>query len=487
MLGTLRKFSSSIFAKIFLFIVAIPFVFWGMGPLFTSGSLNTIFKIGKEKVSTQEFVEYIKVYAPLEKTLDKNIIENLLSNFIGEKLFLEEIKNFKIRLSDNSLSSIIKSQKIFEKNKKFSRIEYEKFLVKNSLNATTFENRMSIQEKKKQMLDSIRGGIIPPYFLVSMSFNKINQKRNVQIVNLNDLFNKKINISDDQIKNYYEKNKNSYKKIYKSIKFIKLHPKNLTEENEFNDLFFKKIDEIDDLIIEGKNIDYILKKYNLEQAKILTLDKHGKDKNLNLNNNFPPELIESIFNTSVSDPTILISQNDEYFVLELTNTENILRTIDDESIYKEIKLILEENSKRKLISELIAKINKNDFNKLDFDKLSKDENLLVKKIRIENSNDDKELKKELINQIYTFPAKKVIIATDINFSENFLVYVDTIEEGSIDEQSENYEKYIDLSKTQVVNSVFNTYDSYLKKKYKVDINYKALESITNSFIKLKVN
>ena len=42
MLGTLGKFSSSIFAKIFLFIIAIPFVFWGMGDLFSGGNQNTI-------------------------------------------------------------------------------------------------------------------------------------------------------------------------------------------------------------------------------------------------------------------------------------------------------------------------------------------------------------------------------------------------------------------------------------------------------------
>ena len=51
MLGSIRKFSSSIFAKVFLFIVAIPFVFWGMGDVFRSGNQNTIVKIGNEKIS----------------------------------------------------------------------------------------------------------------------------------------------------------------------------------------------------------------------------------------------------------------------------------------------------------------------------------------------------------------------------------------------------------------------------------------------------
>ena len=39
-----------------MFIVAIPFVFWGMGDLFSGGDKNTIAKIGSDKVSVKEFI-----------------------------------------------------------------------------------------------------------------------------------------------------------------------------------------------------------------------------------------------------------------------------------------------------------------------------------------------------------------------------------------------------------------------------------------------
>ena len=61
MLRALRKYSSSIYAKILLFIVAIPFVFWGMGPVFQGGKQNTIAEIENEKISTEEFVNYITI------------------------------------------------------------------------------------------------------------------------------------------------------------------------------------------------------------------------------------------------------------------------------------------------------------------------------------------------------------------------------------------------------------------------------------------
>ena len=62
MLGPIRKFSTSIYAKILLGIIVIPFVFWGMGSSFRGGNKNVIVVINKEKFSTQEFVNFITSY-----------------------------------------------------------------------------------------------------------------------------------------------------------------------------------------------------------------------------------------------------------------------------------------------------------------------------------------------------------------------------------------------------------------------------------------
>ena len=61
---------------------------------------------------------------------------------------------------------------------------------------------------------------------------------------LNDVFKKNINFSENQIKSYFENNKDQYQETYKSIKLIELTPKKLIGNDDFNDNFFKKIDEI---------------------------------------------------------------------------------------------------------------------------------------------------------------------------------------------------------------------------------------------------
>ena len=481
MLSSIRKFSSSIYAKIFLFVVAVPFIFWGMGPLFTGGNLNTIVKINDEKISTQEFTNFLKNNMTNKEPLEDDLIDRLLSSFIGEKLLIEEMNNFDIHVSENSLGSIIRNEKIFKKNNQFSRTEYEKFLIKNRLYAVIFEANILQQEKKKQLFDFIGGGIAPSKSMVNIIYDKINQKRNIQAINLNDIINKKLKFSKDEIKLFFDQNRDKFKDIYKSIKFIELNSKNLTENNEISDLFFQKIDEIDDLIVGGENLDSILNKYNLGAATITTFKELDIENNSKEINKFPLRLIKNVFAINETEPTILIADKDKYFVVEVIKTENIQRNINDKSVRKDILENLEIQTRAKFVSKIIEKINKNNFKKSDFDRLSYEENVTIKKIRLENQNDNKILKKELISQIYAFPEKKIIVIADIGLRESFLIYIDKIESVRVDQGSENYKKYFNLSKIQIAGNLYNTYDSYLKYKYKININQKALDNIKNNF------
>ena len=480
MLKSIRKFSNSIFAKIFLAIIAIPFIFWGMGDLFTGGNLNTIVKIGKDKIHKQEFINYLRMNSlTVEQLNDSSVIEQALFNFIGEMLILKEIEDMKIQLSDESLSNIIKNQELFKRENKFSRTEYEKFLIENNYNAIFFEQEILQREKKKQLFNFLGGGIVPSNFLINMSFDKANQKRNIEYINLNEVIKKRTNFSESDVQKYFDQNKDSFKENYKSVNFLKLVPKNLTGTNEYNDLFFKKIDEIDDLIAEGNNLNSILEKFNLQSPKSITINKLGKNKDAKTNNILSKELLQKIFIIDDSEPTILTEHKNEYFIFELTKNEIIQNDINNKFVKDEIFLNLEKKIKRKLIVELIAKINNKKFKKKDFDDFANKHDISSVKIKLNNRNDDKILKRDMIDQIYSFGEKIVIVVTDISLSENYLIYIDSIENVSITKNSEEHKQHFLLSRDKIVSELYNTYDSYLKNKYKIDINYKALDSIKN--------
>ena len=153
MLSSIRKFSTSIYAKILLGIIIIPFVFWGMGSSFTSGSRNVVVVIDKEKYSTQDLADFIQKFGSTNQEIDTSQIEELLRIFIGEKLIEKELEYFEIKLSDESLGKLIKHQKSFKRENKFSRTEYEKFLLENNISAVIFEANLEKNEKKKQLLN----------------------------------------------------------------------------------------------------------------------------------------------------------------------------------------------------------------------------------------------------------------------------------------------------------------------------------------------
>ena len=49
----------------------IPFVFWGMGGMFSSGNTNNVAKINDKNISTQDFINHINQSNIPEQTIKR--------------------------------------------------------------------------------------------------------------------------------------------------------------------------------------------------------------------------------------------------------------------------------------------------------------------------------------------------------------------------------------------------------------------------------
>ena len=145
MIGSFRNFSKSKFAGVLVFIMIIPFVFWGMGGMFSSGNTNNIAKINNTNISTEDFLNHVNTLeiSPdyIRKNLDKNVIEELLSTLITTEILNLEVKSFNIALSKNSLSKKIKN--LYLKDIK------KDFLILKNLNKKNFEIPSNLSVFKK--------------------------------------------------------------------------------------------------------------------------------------------------------------------------------------------------------------------------------------------------------------------------------------------------------------------------------------------------
>ena len=89
MISSFRNFAKTKFAGILVFLMIIPFVFWGMGSMFSSGNTNNIAKINNTNISTQDFMDYLN-----ESGISQQAIRNNLENTDPDSVLDGDIDGF---------------------------------------------------------------------------------------------------------------------------------------------------------------------------------------------------------------------------------------------------------------------------------------------------------------------------------------------------------------------------------------------------------
>ena len=193
MLNKLRNFSKGRLAGVLVGIIIIPFVFWGMGSVFSGGNTNSIAKINNFNVSTKDFTDFVNNSRistdVIKENIDNNILEQLLTQLVSISLIDLEINELNLSISDDDLAKKIKNQKSFlNEDNNFSRTKYEKFLLENNFSPVEFEESIRDNELKKKLFSYISGGIKSPYFLTNKTYKEQLKKVEVDYIDLNSIY-----------------------------------------------------------------------------------------------------------------------------------------------------------------------------------------------------------------------------------------------------------------------------------------------------------
>ena len=472
MIGKLRGFSNSKLAGVLVGIIIIPFVFWGMGSVFSGGNTNNVAKINNEAISSKDFVNFINesrlTNDIIKANLDNNIIEQILSELISEKLIEMEIKELNVSISERVLANKIRSNAILlDDNNKFSRVKYEKFLLENNLTASSFENSLRKQELKKNLFNYISGGIISPYFLKNKLYIGENKKIELEFLDL-DLVHDKT-ATDIEVEEFIKNNQDLLKIDFIDAAYTKITPQNLVEIDEFNDEFFKKIDEIENNILNGSNLNEISKIYNLKLDKI---------SNFVLNDN-SDEILEEIYSKRNQDKLQLIDKNDYYLIFEISNINKKIPNQSNKDFIKSVKKNVILKKKFEFNKELYEKIDEKLFNDDEFIKISKDKNN-IKAITLNDLNDINFFDSESVELIYTLPNKSFTLVTG-ETNKVYLTKIKDIYYSNIDKNDNNISKYSTKSNNDIINNIYTSYDLSLNTKYNVKIFNQTIERVKNYF------
>ena len=471
MLGKLRGFTNSKLAGVLVAIIIVPFVFWGMGSVFSGGNTNNIAKINNNSISTKDFIDHINRLRInpdyIKENLDNNILERILSDVISKDLLSMEYKDLNIKVSDRSLKFSLKNDINFlDDDKRFSRLKYEKFLLENNIIAAEFENRLKKSELRKKLFDYIGGGIKSPYFLQNKTYIDENKKISIQYYDLENAYDK--NISDEEITKYIIENEASLKEAYINFSYAKLEPSNLIGINEFNEEFYKKIDEIENDILNEVSLEDIARKNEIK------LQKRNNFKFVNEDN-----VLKEIYENK-DKKEIVLKDKDNYFLLyKITKINNILPKSNDASFRDKVKNRIILKKKFDLNKNLFEKIQNKDFKDTDFNNLVKNKDNINSGI-INSIIDDNLFDETSLKLIYELPRNSFVMVSN-KTNKIFLAKVNQITYENLKSTNENIGEYLAKTNINLIDDIYSSYDTSLKTKYEVKVFNNNIDRIKDYF------
>ena len=471
MISSFRNFAKTKLAGVLIFIIIIPFVFWGMGSMFSSGNTNSLAKIDNKSISTQDFVDHMNISGIPEKTIRENlnndIIEELLSTLISTTLLDFEIKDFKIIYSENSLLERIKKNKNFlDENKNFDRIKYEKFLLENNLSAPRFEQQLKERELQKKLFDYIGAGTVAPKFMIEKLFEEENKKLEIEYINLENFYKKEENITDKDLKNFIEDNKDQIKIEYIDFKYALLNPQNLLGIDDFNQAFFDKIDQIEIDISNEIQFENIISKLNINSIDISNF-KFSSEKN---------DIEKKIFELKNNKIDVFEFENN-YIFYNIKNIEERTPDLNDNQTKQEIIKLVKQKNKFEYNQKLLEKIKNNNFSENDFLNMGVN---LIKKENINSIRDNKKFEINAVKMMYSLPINSFTLIND-DKNNIYLAKIKNFINENFDGNDKNYNEYSIKEKSINRNTILKSYDMFLSDKYDIVINQKNIERVKNFF------
>ena len=357
MLEIVRNLVSSIFGKILLGIMVLSFALWGVGDILNSGNSQLAAKIGKEKISLDEFYNRFQITVrdynqntqsniSLKEAYEMQLHNILLNELIYSKMVTDYAKNKNIFLNNDSLKIIITSLPQFQSNDgKFSELKYKNFIINNFDNEETF-----LREIEKTVFQ----GIIFENFSINNFLNDAiikllykfeGEKRNISYFILED--NKiTIDYNDTSLNSFYEKNKNNYIVSEKTIidyleiniedfkQIFNIDEQKLKEYYEANINQYVEPESRDIEFVRFNNIDNAREFYlNLKDNDQKNYERYIKDSNINVSsiskftgNTFSDDINKKIFALEIEEISEPLQYEDiGYYIFKIKkiNAEKI--------------------------------------------------------------------------------------------------------------------------------------------------------------------
>lgn len=225
-------------ALLILFLTPLAFV--GIEGYFSGGNKeNVAATVNGQEISKKElealsksYKEQYLQYAKGDETLLNQafIQQTALDHLVAQNLLLQQAQKLGISLSDGQIEQMLAQQPSFQQNGKFSQALYENYLRSVGLTSQGLIANLR-QDHALKMLTST----FADYALVSnVDMNQIanlqTEQRTLFLSSINlEAYKKNVQVSQQDIENYYQKHKNSFKHgAHVDVDYVVLSPEQVT-------------------------------------------------------------------------------------------------------------------------------------------------------------------------------------------------------------------------------------------------------------------
>ena len=316
------------------------------------------------------------------------------------------------------------------------------------------------------MFDYIGAGTIAPKFMVERLYEEENKKLEIEYINLEDSYKQEKDISEKDLKNFIEENKDQIKIEYADFKYAILNPQNLLGIDDFNQAFFDKIDQIEIDISNEVQFENIVSKFNISSTKVANFKFSSEKKDIE-------KKIFELNNNKID----IFEYGDDYIIYNIDNIEERTPDLNDVQTKKEIIELVKQKSKFEYNQKLLNKIRNQEFNENDFLKIGMDQ---IKKEKINSIRDNKKFEINAVKLMYSLPINSYTLINDDKNNIYLAKIVNFINEN-FDSTNKNFNEYLTKEKSNNRNIMLQSYDKLLSNKYNIEINQKTIELVKNFF------
>ncbi len=250
MLRILRDNVGNWIIKFFLGIIVVVFVFFGFGT-FGSKRNNSVAMINDEPISFEEYQQAYKMAinqlrARFGDNLNDDIVKALnvkqqaLDSLIDQKILLAEADKLNIIVPNKELQENLLSQKAFQRDGKFDLALYKRVLGLSSMNPEMYEQMQLNALKNQKLRDMVLNAVNVSDMEARNWYIFQNKKVAVDYILIKPDDYKHIQPGEDQVEQYYNENKDTYKSEPKrKAVYLKFSPEDYEDKVTVTDAHIK--------------------------------------------------------------------------------------------------------------------------------------------------------------------------------------------------------------------------------------------------------